>query len=137
MRSIARHPRFCDRSIEGCLGDESTAYPSPFPLPRLERASRHARTSKSGPLCRSPKGAVWKVAEVRKSGVDTYTVTWDAPSLITKVPNMAADLLRQAVRRRTRDPEGQDLPADLLQRARDAISPREIIRRWRERNYFP
>ena len=86
---------------------------------------------------RSPEGAVWKVAEVLKSGVDTYTVTCDTPSLIAKVPDLAADQVRQAVRRRTRDHHGQELPADLLQRARDAISPREMKRRWRERNYYP
>lgn len=89
---------------------------------------------------RSPKGALWKVAEVLTSGRDTYTVTVVAPSLTAKVPQLAADHLRHAVRRRTPDRDTRDLAADLLQRAqraKDSISPRAIRRRRRERNYFP
>ena len=85
---------------------------------------------------RSPAGAVWRVAEVLKSGIDTYTVTCVAPSRVAKLPDLAADQLRHA-RRRPRDHNHQDLAADLLQSAKDSMSPREIRRRWRERNYYP
>ena len=85
---------------------------------------------------RSPAGAVWRVAEVLKSGIDTYTVTCVAPSRVVTLPHLAADQLRHA-RRRPRDHNHQDLAADLLQRAKDSMSPREIRRRWRERNYYP
>ena len=86
---------------------------------------------------RSPEGAVWKVAEILKSGHETYTVTCVAPSRMGKMPNLAADHMRNAVRRRTRDPDNQDLAADLLERARKSISPHEIRSRRRRRNYMP
>ena len=92
---------------------------------------------KLGRHVRSPEGSVWKVAEVLKSGLTTYTVTCEAPSLLTKVPDAAAGHARQGVRRRTSNNESQDLAADLLLRARDAVSPRELRRKWRERNDYP
>ena len=49
---------------------------------------------------RSATGGVWTVAEVLKSGIDTYTVTCLAPS-----------------------PGVRDLAADLVERARDSLSP--------------
>ena len=78
---------------------------------------------KIGRHIRSSEGAVWKVAEVLKSGVDTYTVTCEAPSLMTKVPNMAAEHLRHAIRRKTRDRGNQDQAAD-LRRVRSPSEPR-------------
>ena len=55
---------------------------------------------KLGCRVRSVTGGVWTVAEVLKSGIDTHTVTCLAPS-----------------------PGVRDLAADLLERARDSLSP--------------
>ncbi len=63
---------------------------------------------KLGRHVRSPEGGAWKVAEVFKSGLDTYTVTCE-----------------------------QDLAADLLLRVRDAVSPRDMRRKRRKRNHYP
>ncbi len=51
----------------------------------------------------------------------------EKPPLITEVPELATDHLRQA----------DALAADLVHLAKDSISRGEIRRRWRERNYFP
>ncbi len=51
--------RFCDHSIEGYIYvyDPAAACPSLVPLPRLERASSHAHTSKAGSSRSKPRGS--------------------------------------------------------------------------------
>jgi len=110
--------------------------PSCLPVSRLKRASLHARMPAGWPSRSKPSGGRMESCEVLKSGIDTYTVTCVAPSRVGKLPDLAADQLRHA-RRRPRDHNHQDLAADLLQSAKDSTSPREIRRRWRERNYYP
>ena len=69
-----------------------------------------------GTRLRSPRGRVWLVDQVLRSGVDTYTVTFVAPRL-----DLASPL---------------DLAGDLLERARDVISPRRRRRHYRARDYL-
>jgi hypothetical protein len=58
-------------------------------------------------------GVKWMVEEVLQSGIDTYTVHCGLP------PSLGLT-------------HAQDLVADLLDRAREALSPG-----WRRREYFP
>jgi hypothetical protein len=121
-----------------------------FMFPDSHQVRHMGKPPRLGSRVRSPRGAVCTVAEVVDWGSDTYTATcvgkaspFDAvpkraagrkqptkESEVAKVPHrddkdLAADLLQ-----RTRD-------SLLLQRAKDALSPRAIRRRWRRRNYIP
>lgn len=86
-----------------------------FPDEAVIRYGR--KPPRRGSRVRSPRGRTWIVDEVLQSGRDTYTATVVAPRF---------DL-----------PAARGLAADLLDRARDAVSPREIQRRRRERDYIP
>ena len=89
------------------------------------------------------------MAEVIDWGSDTYTATCvGKASPFATVPKRAADQKTEAAKQRKRDPKDKelaaerdpndkDLAADLLQRAKDSLSPRAIRRRWRNRNYIP
>ena len=78
-----------------------------------------------GRTVRSPQGAVWRVADVFHTGVDTYTARCEEPRLIAKMPKLATDQLRQA----------DALAADLLHRTKDAVNRRRCERN-RNDNYI-
>ena len=124
--------RFCDPSDEGQTGvrlrQPQRRVRVLFFFPDDASEVRFMREPPApGRLVRSPEGAAWRVADVFHTGLETYTVMCEKPPLIAKVPELAADHLRQA----------DALAADLLHRAKDSIARQEIRRRWRERNYFP
>lgn len=102
------------------------------------RAIRHlGEPPKLGSRVRSPRGAVWTVAQVIDYGSDTYTATCVGTSRFAAVPRRAPDHVNEAVKQRERDRNDKDVAADVLQRAKDSLSPRAISRRWRHRNYIP
>ena len=88
------------------------------------RAIRHlGEPPKLGSRVRSPRGAVWTVAQVIDYGSDTYTATCVGTSRVAAVPRRAPDHVNEAVKQRERDRNDKDVAADLLQRAKDSLSP--------------
>jgi hypothetical protein len=109
-----------------------------FMFPDSRQIRHMGKPPRLGSRVRSPRGAVWTVAEVKDWGSDAYAVTCvGKASPFATVPKRAADRETEAAERRKRDPYDKDLAADLLQRAKDSLSPRAIRRRWRNRNYLP
>ena len=95
------------------------------------------------------------MAQVIDNGSDTYVATCVGTSRVAAVPQRAKDPVNEKVRRDTarsrsarsvatlsgdrneQEPWEKDPAADLLQRVKDAVSPRAIRRRWQYRNYLP
>jgi hypothetical protein len=97
-----------------------------FVFPDSREVRHMAEPPRVGSRVRSPRGAVWTVAQVVDYGSDTYTAAC-----------VGASRMDEAEKRRNPDRDDEDLAAGLLQRVKDSLSPRAIRRRWRHRNYIP
>ena len=102
MSRVATVPHRADDPMNEAVKQRKPSVRVLFFFPDDTSEGRYMREPpRLGHQVRSPEGAVWTVAEVFHTGLDTYTVMCEAPSLAP----------------------------DLLQRAKDSISPLAMRRR--------
>jgi hypothetical protein len=105
-----------------------------FMFPDSRQIRHMGKPPRLGSRVRSPRGAVWTVAEVKDWGTDAYAVTCVGTSRAAPVPHQEVDHVNEVIKHGKRHRDDKTLAADLLQRAKQSLSPRAIRRRRRDRS---